>query len=384
MISPTAENNTSVLVSGASVSGITTAYWLNRHGFDVTVAELSPAPRRGGQAIDVRGPALDIAERMGVLDTIRGHATGLRGMTMEDRDNNEIFRTTEGTATGGTIDSPDVEIMRDELVGILQRTTADSVEYLFDNAVTGIQQEEDTVHVNFKKSAPRAFDLVIGADGLHSTVRRLVFGPEDQFTRRPIGNRYIALVSTPNFLGLDHWEILHRSESGHMGGVMTVRNNTELRAFAIIVADEPITYDYRDLEQQKRIVAEQLHAEGWKFPQVLQYLKEEASGFHFQAMNQIHMDNWSQGRVALIGDAAFSPSPASGQSVTVAMVGGYVLAGELAAARDHRAAFAGYQEQLRGYVAENQELALINVNKAIANDYQDFGKPVDSPALKSY
>jgi 2-polyprenyl-6-methoxyphenol hydroxylase-like FAD-dependent oxidoreductase len=376
--------STKVLVSGASVAGITTAYWLHHHGFDVTVVELAPALRRGGQAIDVRGPALDIAERMAVLDAIRRGATGLRGMTMEDRDNNETLRTTEGTATGGTIDSPDVEIMRDELVRILHQTTADSVEYLFDDAVTGIRQEEDAVHVTFKNSASRAFDLVVGADGLHSTVRRLVFGPEEQFTRSPLGNRYLALISTPNFLDLDHWEILHRSESGHMGGVMTVRDNSELRVFAILLTDEPLTYDYRDIEQQKQIVTDLLSGEGWKFPQALEYLKE-TSDFHFQAMDQIHMDTWYQGRVALVGDAAFSPSPASGQSVTVAMVGGYVLAGELAAAAgDHSAAFASYQDQLRGYVADNQQVAVINLAKALANDYEDFGKPVDSLALKTY
>lgn len=376
--------STSVLISGASVAGITTAYWLHHHGFDVTVVELAPALRRGGQAIDVRGPALDIAERMAVLDAIRAGATGLRGMTMEDRDNNETLRTTEGTATGGTIDSPDVEIMRDELVRILHETTADSVEYLFDDAVTGIRQEEDAVHVTFKNSASRAFDLVVGADGLHSTVRRLVFGPEEHFTRSPLGNRYLALISTPNFLDLDHWEILHRSESGHMGGVMTVRDNTELRVFAILLTDEPLTYDYRDIEQQKQIVTDLLSGEGWRFPQALGYLKD-TSGFHFQAMDQIHMDTWYQGRVALVGDAAFSPSPASGQSVTVAMVGGYVLAGELAAAAgDHRAAFASYQDQLREYVADNQQVAVINLAKALANDYEDFGKPVDSLVLKTY
>ncbi|UIX29308.1 hypothetical protein [Streptomyces sp. GQFP] len=107
--------------------------------------------------------------------------------------------------------------------------------------------------------------------------------------------------------------------------------------------------------------------------------------FGFQTMDQIHMESWSQGRVALVGAAAFGPSPASGQSVTVAVGGGYVLAGELAAAAgDHRAAFAGHQDELRGYVADNQELALINVNKALANDYEEFGKAVDGLVLKTY
>ncbi|MFF5010479.1 FAD-dependent monooxygenase [Streptomyces phaeochromogenes] len=379
-----AKRNTSVLVSGASVAGITAAYWLNHHGFDVTVVELAPALRPGGQAIDVRGPALDIAERMGVLDAVRSRSTGLRGMTVEDRDNNETFRTNEVTLSGGTIASPDVEIMRDELIAILHQTTADSVEYLFDDSVTGIRQDEDAVHVTFRNSAPRTFDLVVGADGLHSVVRRLVFGPEEQFTRSTVGNRYIALISIPNFLDLDRWELIHRSENGHWGGVMPVRDNTELRVFVIFLADEPLTYDYRDSEQQKQIVTDHLSGEGWKFPQILDYLKD-TSGFHFQAMDQIHMDTWSQGRVALVGDAGFCPSPVSGQSVTVAMVSGYVLAGELAAAAgDHRAAFAGYQDELRGYVADNQELAVTYLAKALADDFEDFGKPVDGLVLKTY
>jgi 2-polyprenyl-6-methoxyphenol hydroxylase-like FAD-dependent oxidoreductase len=383
--------NTSVLVSGASIGGLSAAYWLTRHGFDVTVVERAPGLRPGGQAIDVRGPALEVAERMGVLADIRRLNTGMRGMSMVDAAGNELFRSTDHTLTGGELDSPDVEIMRDDLCRILHRAVGDHVHYLFDDSVASVTQDERGAHVTFERSDPRTFDLVVGADGLHSTVRRLVFGPEERFIRH-LG-MYLAVFTTPNFLGLDHWQIFHQGGDAG-GGIMSSRDNTDARTYVGFETDEQVDYDHRDSAAQKRLVADRLAGAGWEFPRALKYMWD-APDFHFDSMSQIRMESWSQDRVVLLGDAGYCGSPMSGQGTSMAMVGAYVLAGELAAcAGDFRTGLARYEAELREYVTANQELALTNKARAEARtagpeadghpNIPDFEEVVSALTLKDY
>ncbi|RFU42024.1 FAD-dependent oxidoreductase [Actinomadura logoneensis] len=387
--------NTTVLISGASVGGPALAYWLTRHGFDVTVVEVSDGPRPGGQAIDVRGPALEVTARMGVLDEIRAARVRMRGMSMVGADGEELFRSEERTITGGDLDSPDVEILRDDLSAILTRAAGDSVEYLYGDSIAGLEQDADGVRVYFASGARRDFDLVVGADGLHSNTRRLVFGPEERFVTH-LGT-YLGVWTAPNFLGLDEWQVFHQMPgSSWGGGVMSVRDNREVRVYLGFESAEPIAYDHRDTAAQQRLLAERLAGGGWELPRLLESM-EDAPDFHFDAMAQVHMDSWSSGRVVLLGDAGYCGSPLSGQGTSMAMVGAYVLAGELKAADgDHGKAFAAYETELRGYVTANQELALTNKARVEAQqaadsghpdeaiDFQDFGEIVNSLVLKSY
>jgi 2-polyprenyl-6-methoxyphenol hydroxylase-like FAD-dependent oxidoreductase len=386
-------NNTNVLISGASIGGTTLAYWLNRHGFNVTVVERAPGLRAGGQALDVRGPALEVAERMGVLGELRGRTTGMRGMSMVDGAGTELFSTTEQTFTGGAVDSPDIEVMRDDLCEVLYRAAVGDVEYLFGDSIAAIGQDDDGVQVTFERGAPRTFDLVVGADGLHSNVRRLVFGAESEFITH-LGT-YLAVFTAPNFLDLDHWQVF--CQGGTVGGgIMSARDNAEARVYVGFESAEPLDYDVRDTRQQRRILAERLAGAGWEFPRALTYMWD-APDFHFDSMSQIHLDDWSRGRVVLLGDAGYCGSPLSGQGTSMAMVGAYVLAGELAAADgDHRAGFAAYQGELADYVAGNQRLALTNRARieaqtaaatAAAEDapgFEDFGEVVGELSLKEY
>ncbi|MFE2425832.1 FAD-dependent monooxygenase [Streptomyces sp. NPDC059373] len=385
--------NTTVLISGASIGGPALAYWLAEYGFEVTVVERAPALRSGGQAVDVRGPALEVAERMGVLEELRGLATDMRGMSMVDASGNELYRSTEGTISGGDFATPDVEILRDDLCHLLYRTAADRTEYLFDDSVTALIQDPNGVHVTFENAAPRTFDLVVGADGLHSNTRRLAFGPESDYITH-LGS-YVSVFTAPNYLGLDRWQVWH--QGGTAGGViMTARGNTEIRVFAGFETPEPVDYDYRDTEAQKKLVHDRLAGVGWEFPRALEYMWE-AADFHFDSMSQIHLDQWWRGRVVLLGDAGYCGSPMSGQGTSMAMVGAYVLAGELKSAHgDHRTAFPAYQDALRGYVADNQRLALTNKarvetrtgaaqGEALAEiEFQDFGHVVNALVLKGY
>jgi 2-polyprenyl-6-methoxyphenol hydroxylase-like FAD-dependent oxidoreductase len=150
---------TTVLVSGASVAGIAMAYWPGRHGYSVTVVERHDVPRPGRQAIDVRGPALTVLERMGLLAAAQAKKTGMRGASFVDADGNELTRDTESTPTGGLIDNPDIEILRDDLVDLLYRATQPSVVYLFSDSITALDDRGDMVAVSFENANDRGFDF---------------------------------------------------------------------------------------------------------------------------------------------------------------------------------------------------------------------------------
>lgn len=345
--------NPNILISGASVAGPALAYWLHRYGFHPTVVERAPGLRRGGQAVDVRGVARTIAERMGCMDDIRRAHTRMRGMSFVDGEGKELMSTTEETLTGGRTDSDDVEIMRDDLAHILHEATQHDAEYIFDDSVAALTQDDAGVHVTFERGRPRTFDLVIGADGVHSKVRALTFGDESQYIRH-LGT-YLAIFSAPNHLGLDHWQVFHRGET-KMVGIYSARQNTEARAI-LGFQSPPLEFDRRDPQQQKQLVADYFADMGWETPRLLKAMWD-APDFYFDSMSQIHMERWSNGRTALVGDAGYCGSPMSGQGTSMALVGAYVLAGELAAAAgDYRTAFARYEQQLRGFVERNQRLA---------------------------
>ncbi|MEW2507408.1 FAD-dependent monooxygenase [Amycolatopsis sp. NPDC047767] len=358
-----------VLVSGAGIGGPTLAYWLRRAGFSVTVVERSPGLREGGQAVDVRGVALDVVDRMGLGEQVRAVRTRMRGMSVVDGSGAELFRSEEQTYSSGRLDIPDVELVRDDLVSLLYKATAADVEYVFDDSVTALRQDEHGVRVEFERGGFRTFDLVVGADGLHSAVRRLAFGPEERFAQH-LG-QYLAIFPTPNLLGLDNWQVWFRDgETG--GAVYPVHDNAELRV-TLGFASAPLSYDHRDVLAQKEIVAKKLAGTGWEVPRLLSEMTG-ASHFYFDAMQQIHLDSWSTGRVTLLGDAGYCASPLSGQGTSLALVGAYVLADELARHDDHTAAFAAYESRLRPFVAANQALATENPGGPAAEESVDRAK----------
>ncbi|MGP3975636.1 FAD-dependent monooxygenase [Streptomyces sp. 8N114] len=346
-----------VLISGASVAGPALAYWLHRYGFRVTVVERAPDLRPGGQAIDVRGPAVEVARRMGVLDELRAHATDLRGMSVLDEDGNETHRSTEMTASGGRLDRDDVEILRDDLVRILARAGGPGIEYLFGDSIARLDDGPDEIRVRFAGGSERAFDFLVGADGVHSNTRALAFGPEENYFWPLVG--HLGVWTAPNILDLDRWQIVYRTrdEQAWGGLVMSVRKNTELRVYVGLNGLDHSDPALRDPEAQKRLIAERFAHARWEMPRLLSSMWD-APDFHFDAGAQIHMDSWARGRVVLLGDAGYCGSPASGQGSSMALVGAYVLAGELKAADgDHRAAFAAYERELRPWVTANQALA---------------------------
>lgn len=344
--------NQTILISGASVAGPALAFWLRRHGFTPTVVERAHAIREGGHAIDLRGAALRVAERMGLLDRVRAASTNMRGMSIVDASGAELMRNTEETLTGGHKDLDSVELMRDDLVRMLFDATRD-VEYLFDDSIAALAQHDEGVRVSFANGPPRTFDLVVGADGLHSNVRALAFGEESGFVHH-LG-QHLAVFDSENFLGLDHWQVFHFGED-KMIGAYSARANTELRIM-LGWGSEPLAIHHRDVEAQKDYVAKKFAGVGWEMPRMLEAMRH-TTRFYFDSMSQVRLPGWSNGRTVLVGDAAFAPSPLSGQGTSLAFVGAYVLADELAAAEgDHARAFTEYERRMRPFVELNQALA---------------------------
>lgn len=343
-----------VLVSGASVAGTALAYWLEQQGFTVTVVERYPGLRPGGQAIDVRGPALAVLDRMGLLAAAEAAKTAIRGMSTVDAEGIEIRRNYEATATGGIIATPDIELLRDDLVALMYAAST-KVEYLFDDTITAIDENVDSVLVTFEHDAERAFDMVIGADGLHSTVRRLVFGAELRFARRM--GKYLAVCTAPNFLDLDHWQLWHNDDiAQQFAGVYSARGNAECRMM-FGFTDETLNLDYRDVAAQRNEIERRFSGTG-RFAEQLLMAMRGAADFYCDEMSQIVMNSWSGDRVALVGDAAHCASPMSGQGTSLALIGAYVLAEELArAGGDQRSGFLRYEARLRQYVLDTQALA---------------------------
>lgn len=346
--------NTTVLISGAGVAGTTLAYWLVRHGFRPTVVERAPAPRTGGYKIDVRGAALDVASRMGILDELRRRSTEVRSATFVN-DEGRPIATMDGDLFGGRTHG-DVELLRGDLNQVLH-DAADGVEYLFGDSITSLAEQAGGVDVSFERGAPRTFDLVVGADGLHSTTRRLSFGAEAEFVRDLA--HHVAVYSVPNHLGLDREEVTYPMP-GKTAIVYSTRHDTGAKAM-FLFASAPTDHDLSDPTAQKRHLAETFSDARWEVPQLLSEVGR-APDFYFDSFSQVAMDSWSRGRVALVGDAAYCASPASGQGSSLALVGSYILAGELAAhPGDHNAAYAAYRTRMQGFVEQNQKLAPSNL-----------------------
>jgi 2-polyprenyl-6-methoxyphenol hydroxylase-like FAD-dependent oxidoreductase len=345
-----------VLVAGASIAGPALAHWLRRRGAEVTVVERAPGLRPGGQAVDARGVTKEVIRRMGLDAAVRAARTATAGAHTVDADGN-VLETFSADDDGGDGYISEIEILRGDLSQVLYDDTRDGVEYVFGDRIAELTQDADGVDVVFAGGDRRRFDLVVGADGLHSALRAMVFGPRERFVRH-LG-LVLAFYSVPNEFGLDRW-LLDYHESGRSASLRPIRDATRAMAmFSFPSADFDV--DYRDVEAQKRLLRERTAGLGWLAPRILAHL-DDTPDFYLDQVAQVVMDRWSDGRVGLIGDAAYSASPMSGQGTGLALVGAYLLAGELAAAGwDPAAGFAAYERRMRSFVEANQEIGRLHV-----------------------
>lgn len=340
-----------VLISGASIAGPALAYWLHRSGFAVTVVEKAGALRDGGYPIDIRGTAIEVVRRMGILPRLRDAHVDSRRCTFLNADGSEVASLNPSVVAGG-VEGQDLEVRRGDLATALYGKVRDDVEFLFDDSIDTLDQSGSGVDITFHSGRRRTFDLVVGADGMHSPTRESLFGPEERF-HRYLGYCF-AIFTMPNTFGLSR-EVMMWNTPGKAAALYAVGDNDELHAFLTFHQPEPPIDALRNPDAQRDLVATVFAGAGWEVPGMVNAMRD-ADDLFFDTAGQIRMPHWSSGRVALVGDAAYAPSFLTGQGSSLALVGAYMLANALATQPDHTAAFAACERGVRGFVAMNQAL----------------------------
>lgn len=336
-----------VLISGASFAGLTLAYWLNKFGYQVTVLELGKELRTGGSPIDVRGEALNIAREMGIYEQIKAG---------EFVHTDEIVDAQDQTLVTFAINTlpeylGDIEIHRGDLIKIIyDAISKDEVEVIFGNSISALIQREDRVEVAFEKGEPKSYDFVFGADGTHSIVRKLAFGPEEGY-KKFLGVYFAFAATAQIYTGRPKSTGIVYRELGKQAVIYQFQNEVN----TILVFRAPrLNWSYRDREQPKQILSEYFGGNtNWKLPEILDAMLS-SDDLYFDEACQIKMSSWTKGRVALIGDAAYAPSFFTGMGTSLAMQGAMLLAKELKENEDHQAAFSRYNELFKPFVESVQ------------------------------
>jgi len=339
-----------VLIVGAGIAGPTLAYWLLQAGGEPTLVELAPELRRGGYLVDFWGAGFDVAERMGIVGELRrrGYAfTEARAVANDGR----RIASFDPTAIVGSEDHY-LTIARTDLAAVTYDALQGDAELILDDTVRALDDDGERVRVTFESAGTRDFDLVVGADGLHSRVRRLAFGPQQQFEKY-LGI-VVAVFDVQGYRPRDELVAMMHAEVGFQVVRVAMREDVTMFIFTVRHDAQVPT---NDLSEQQALLRARLAGAGWETPAILD-LMPQARTFYFDPVSQVRMPSWTRGRVALVGDAAACPSLLAGQGSALAMVEAYVLAAELTRSSDHVEAFARYQERLGDFLRSKQDAAM--------------------------
>lgn len=336
-----------ILISGASIAGLTLAYWLNRYGFEVTVVEKAAELRLGGQNIDVKGPAWEIAQKMGIAEKIRHADTTEAGIRFVDTKNKVLAEFPKGHPMSMT---QELEILRGDLVKILYELTEEKVSYRFGDHITGISEEAGHTEVSFAGGKKAEYGLVLIAEGIGSSTRAMVFKDEVKFRYLGLYTAYFTIEKQDTDTRWARW-------CNAPGGIVFLLRPDPYgttRASVTLKAKEK-AYKNLDPEQQKKALTAAIKDAGWEAPRLTEEISKSGE-LYFERLSQVISPAWSKGRTAMTGDAAYCVTPIAGKGTDLAMLGPYILAGEIAGTGDHQLAFFNYRQKLESYVREAQKL----------------------------
>lgn len=341
-----------ILVSGASFAGLSTAYWMNKSGYKVTVVEIANELKKGGTPVDLRGNTIDIVKRMGLFEQIKSNRLNLEMWEFKNADD-----VTEGAfflrKEGEPLPDDEFEIERDILLGILFDAIKNDVEFIFNNSITALNERKDDIQVTFKNGPQRSFELVFGCDGIHSAVRKIWFGNEAEYIH--FLEQYFSITIVDKLLIKQNTAQMYNVPNKAV--MLNARNNKTDIIFCFR-SEKEIPYDYRDEAQQRKIILEQFTGESWRTAELLEEVNNSKT-FYFDKLCQIKMSSWTKGRVALVGDAGYCASPAAGMGGSLAIDGAAALAD---AFQKHTGsfelAFEHYNKHFRPFIEEVQAEAV--------------------------
>lgn len=349
---PTLLNNKNVLISGAGIAGVTLAFWLKKFGFNPTIIEISPTLREGGYAIDFMGAGFDVAEKMGIIPALEKADLNISEIAFVDKDNNQ-HGSMNYQKIKQALNNRAFTLLRSDLAKVIYDSLDKETEIIFGDTITEIQQDAEKVQVVLKSGVTRSFDLLVGADGLHSNARNLVFGNESQFEK--YYGYYTSSFTIDDFINEGRAFSMFNVPNKQVA-VYTI-GKEKTATFFIFRSPEKLNYGYHDIKKQKQILKDEFMNVGWKCDELLSNI-EKTSDFYFDSISQIKMENWSNGRISLVGDACYCPSLLSGKGSTLAMVGAYILAGELKLANgNYKPAFAQYENIFKPFIDKKQKSA---------------------------
>src|SRR3954467_3957450 len=302
----------SVLISGAGIAGPALAFWLSKAGYQVTIVEIADGIRPGGQTVDLRGAGGDVVERMGLIDQMQQRARDQHGLAWIKADGRRRADMPVTAFNGNGIVSK-LEILRGDLVDVLYQATKEQTEYRFYTRIEELNQTADAATATLSDGSTLSVDLVVGCDGPHSAVRRLVFGPEEQFVK-PLGG-YNAWFTAPDTVGLDGWYLMYQAPG--LNASMRPSHDPELCKAGLAFRSEPLTYDRRNADEQRALLTKYFVGAGWQCDALLS-AAQTADDFYFDASTQVHMPPIWRAGPTLGGAAGYCPSPRSGMGTSLA------------------------------------------------------------------